>query len=77
MPLGSPIYDYEDKVAFSITGDDGVEHIVEGVVSIIDSYGIFGDNSQVYYDIMVEENPLHGYPCLYKHIPESHVSYAE
>lgn len=55
------IYDYGDKVSFSI---DGIELV--GTVEIIDRFGCFFDNSQPYYDIYIKSQNL-----LVKHIGES------
>ena len=61
--VGKPKFKEGDKVKFVI---DNKELI--GEVYIIDAYGTFFDDSDVYYDIMVEGNP---YNTLYKHIKES------
>ena len=75
MPLGNPTYDYDDIVKFGLQAEDGTEEEMTGTVAIIDAHGIFGDNSQVYYDIMVKPDPHYGEGgCLYKHIPEERVS---
>ena len=58
--IGHPRFDYGDLVSFTI---DGKEKI--GNVYIIDKYGTFFDDSDVSYDIMVEEENT-----LYKHIGE-------
>lgn len=65
--LGHPKYTYEDKVRFQILIDDEMREF-EGKVYIIDEWGTFQDNSDVSYDIIVED--FNGAPCLFKHIPE-------
>ena len=59
--LGNPKYHYGDTVSFVI--DNKVK---TGTVYIVDEYGTFEDDSDVSYDIMVEEENT-----LYKHIKES------
>lgn len=61
--VGKPKYNYGDKVEFEV--DD---KLFVGEISIIDSYGIFGDDSEVYYDILSTRNSK---PCLYKHVIET------
>lgn len=61
--IGHPKFNYDDKVTFMI--DD---KIVKGYVYIIDKYGIWEDNSDVYYDIMSEDETM-----LYKHIREDNL----
>lgn len=61
--LGIPKFNYGEKVKFTI---DDVEKI--GIIYIIDRYGTFEDDSDVSYDIMVEDDN-----CLYKHIREDKV----
>ena len=64
--LGKPKFNYGDKVSFEIDGQT-----VVGEIYIIDRWGTFFDNSDVSYDIMVENDPRHGnLSCLYKHISE-------
>lgn len=59
--IGKPKYNYNDTVSFVI--DNKVK---TGTVYIVDEYGTFEDDSDVSYDIMVEEEQT-----LYKHIKES------
>lgn len=66
--LGNPKFKYGDKVQFEV---DKIKKV--GTVEIIDKYGTFYDDSDVSYDIMVqEENPI-----LYKHVNERFVTLAE
>ena len=75
--LGEPKYNYKDTVSFEINRDDKV-YTLTGKVYIIDSHGTFFDNSDVSYDIMVEEGELPiNYPCLFKHIREDKVTHAK
>lgn len=67
--LGKPKYKYEESVEFEVSG-----YTLIGKVHIIDAYGTFFDNSDVSYDIWVENSPhYNGQPCLYKHISEKYV----
>ncbi len=62
--IGHPKYNYDDKVMFVI---DDVP--ISGYVYIIDKDGVFEDNSDVYYDIMTEDETM-----LYKHIREDNLT---
>ena len=62
--IGHPKFNYDDKVTFMIDN-----RIVTGYVYIIDKYGIWEDNSDVYYDIMSEDETM-----LYKHIREDNLT---
>ena len=67
--VGNPNYKIGDQVSFYF--DNGHERtLMNGEIGIVDAYGIFGDNTQVYYDIYVI---VDGKEWLYKHIPESEV----
>lgn len=55
------LYDYDDRVSFSIDGED-----YTGTIEIIDRFGYFFDNSEPYYDIYIKEHNL-----LVKHVPQS------
>lgn len=67
--LGKPKFNYEDNVEFDLDGQT-----LNGKIYIIDRFGTFFDNSDVSYDIMVENSPhFDGQPCLYKHISEKDV----
>lgn len=55
------LYDYDDRVSFSIDGED-----YTGIIEIIDRFGYFFDNSEPYYDIYIKEHNL-----LVKHVPQS------
>ena len=61
--IGKPKFKAGDKVTFECGGNN-----LTGVVYIADEYGVFEDNTDVHYDIMVEDSP-HG-NCLYKHVRE-------
>ena len=78
MPIGNPLYTYDDAVTFQLTDENGEVIELTGTVGVVDAYGIFADNSQVYYDIMVKPDPRYGENgCFYKHIPEDKVSLAQ
>ncbi len=62
--IGHPKYDINDTVGFDFTDMDGNKTHVVGKVYIIDAYGVFGNDSDVFYDIMTEE-------CLFKHVIET------
>jgi len=59
--VGKPKFKHGDVVEFIIAGNKK-----QGVIAIIDRFGIFMDDSEVYYDIFVEEENM-----LYKHIKEA------
>ncbi len=63
--LGKPKYNIGDKVSFKLE-----DKIYEGSVYIIDPYGTFGDDSDVSYDIMVNNWGPKKEECLFKHINE-------
>ena len=62
--IGKPKFKYNDDVQFIFNSE-----IKYGKIYIIDKYGTFEDDSDVSYDIFVEQNN-----CLYKHINEKYVS---
>lgn len=59
--VGKPKFKHGDVVEFIIDGNKK-----QGVIAIIDRFGIFMDDSEVYYDIFIEEENM-----LYKHIKET------
>ena len=75
--LGKPKFNYGDSVKFEINSDrdyPNEKYILYGVIRVIDEYGIFEDNSDVYYDITVTEGDFPtSYPCLFKHIKEDKI----
>lgn len=68
--IGKPKFKHGDRVQFML-GQEGTLH---GSVYIIDEYGTFEDNSDVSYDIMVDEYGPKKEPCLFKHITEKLVT---
>lgn len=62
--IGKPKYRHNQNVVFTVAGKT-----LSGKVKIIDKYGTFEQNSEVSYDIYVEDED-----SLYKHIPESLVN---
>ena len=62
--IGKPKFKYNDDVKFIFNSETKY-----GKIYIIDKYGTFEDDSDVSYDIFVEQNN-----CLYKHINEKYVS---
>ena len=62
---GHPKYQYGNLVKFELNGE-----IKEGTVYIIDKYGTFEDDSDVSYDILVNNEKEY---CLYKHINEKYI----
>lgn len=62
--IGHPKYKEGDIVKFRLQFH-GTNIIKEGIIYIVDKYGIFADNSDVYYDIFNEEENI-----LYKHFIE-------
>lgn len=59
--VGHPKYSYRDIVTFKIN-----KEIKEGIVFIIDKFGTFMDDSDVFYDLYVKSDK-----ALYKHIKEN------
>ena len=66
---GYPKFKLGDKVRFVIDNKEKV-----GEVYIIDRWGTFFDDSDVSYDIMIDNDQE---KCLYKHIREDGVSAVE
>ena len=58
--LGNPKYTEGDIVEFEFN-----DEIKEGTIYIVDKYGTFFDDSDVYYDVLVKKENT-----LYKHIIE-------
>ena len=67
--LGNPKYKEGDKVYFKLSGSNT---IYMGNIAIVDRYGTFENNTDVSYDIIVNNDPDY-FPekVLYKHITES------
>lgn len=63
--LGKPKFKRGDKVSFKLE-----DTTYDGYIYIIDAYGTFEDDSDVSYDIMVENWGPKKEECLFKHIPE-------
>lgn len=63
--IGKPKFKYNDNVKFTYVNSE----VKCGVIYIIDKYGTFEDDSDVSYDIFVENDN-----CLYKHINEKYVT---
>ena len=61
--IGHPKYVRGDIVCFRIDNKK-----LTGTICIIDEYGTFFRDDDVYYDIMVERTPVN---MFYKHIPET------
>lgn len=59
--LGKPRFKQGDVVEFIIDGNKK-----QGVIAIVDRFGIFVDDSEVYYDIFIKEDNV-----LCKHIKEA------
>lgn len=62
--IGHPKYGLNDTVGFDFTDMDGNKTHVVGKVYIIDAYGVFENDSDVFYDIMTDD-------CLFKHVIET------
>lgn len=71
--LGKPKYKYMESVVFTLK-KDGVDIQLQGEIYIIDDYGTFFDNSDVSYDIMVNDSERGS--VLYKHVREDAVLYS-
>ena len=61
--LGIPKFNFGDRVKFDLNGKT-----YEGSIEIIDKYGVFEDDSDVSYDIVVVEKDEE---ILVKHVNES------
>lgn len=73
--LGNPKYAVGEEVTFNLINRNDVEVTLIGTVQIVDQYGTFEDNTDVCYDILV--NDENGKPdCLYKHVNEKSVNYS-
>ena len=64
---GFPKYKLGDKVHFEITTADKT-YSEDGEIVVVDKYGTFGDDSDVSYDIKLEDGNW------WKHINEKYVS---
>ena len=68
--LGHPKFKLQDRVKFTLEGKT-----YNGNIYIIDPYGTFENDSDVSYDIMVNNwGDTGDKECLFKHIEESLVS---
>lgn len=67
--IGKPKFKIGDKVKFEIEYKNYI-----GNIYIVDEYGTFEDNSDVSYDIMVDDWGPKREQCLFKHITEKLVS---
>ena len=63
--LGKPKFKFDERVKFTLNNE-----ILEGKIYIIDKYGTFENDSDVSYDIMVDEWGEKKEKCLFKHISE-------
>ena len=69
---GFPKYKLGDKVHFEITTADKT-YSEDGEIVVVDKYGTFLHNDDVYYDVMVENYNDKGERLLVKHIKESNI----
>lgn len=67
--IGKPKFKIGDEVTFSA---DGTQK--KGYVYVVDAYGNFFDDSDVSYDVIVENKNEN---CLYKHVNEKLIEYNE
>ena len=65
--VGKPKFKQDEEVLFTFPMEEGIRTL-KGTIYIIDAYGTFFDDSDVSYDILVEEMNT-----LFKHIPEKDV----
>lgn len=67
---GHPKYKVGDMVTFPFYNSG----LTTGMVYIVDAYGTFEDDSDVSYDIMVDNyRGVPGEQCLFKHINEKYI----
>lgn len=69
--IGNPKYNYNDYVQFSLIDSDGIELVLNGFIYVIDKYGVFENNTDVHYDIMVEKCDKYPDGVLFKHVIET------
>lgn len=72
--IGKPKFQLGDIVSFDITGENDVTHRVTGKITVVDKYGIFGRNDDVFYDVMVENWLGSNTSMFVKHIIESGIT---
>lgn len=65
--VGKPKFKQDEEVLFAFPMEEGMRTL-KGTIYIIDAYGTFFDDSDVSYDILVEEMNT-----LFKHVPEKDV----
>lgn len=65
--LGKPKYKLFEKVCFEFDNDVKI-----GSIYVVDKYGTCEDETDVSYDILVEEDNM-----LYKHINEKYIKFAD
>lgn len=64
--VGHPKYNWGDLVLFQVDNN-----VYSGQIVVVDTNGLFGDNSDVFYDIFYyDAEKIHDI-AIYKHIPES------
>lgn len=66
---GNPKFKLGTKVKFKCNKEEYI-----GDIFIVDRFGVFEDNTDVHYDIMVEEFNGSNDSCLFKHIREDKVN---
>lgn len=59
--IGKPKYKIEEDVSFKLQNQ-----IKNGFIIVVDAYGVFEDNTEVHYDIMVPKENM-----IYKHVREN------
>lgn len=67
--VGYPKFKHGDLVFFEFNNN-----VYTGQIIIIDAYGVFEDNTEVYYDIYVYDTVKFGNVGLCKHVPEYNIS---
>ncbi|MBC9709999.1 MAG: hypothetical protein H9W80_12360 [Enterococcus sp.] len=63
--VGHPKYKGGDLVLFQVENN-----VYSGEIVKVDPWGIFGDNSDVFYDIFYYDAEVFHNIAIYKHIPE-------
>lgn len=67
--IGKPVFNRNDKVSFELENNK-----YTGYVYIVDKWGTFEDDSDVSYDIMVNNwGDTHDKECLFKHINQKYL----
>ena len=68
--LGNPKYKIGDVVQFIINTDEKDNVVCTGTICVVDKYGTFYQNTDVFYDVMVQNFNGAEDPMFVKHIEQ-------